>query len=250
MREEIPKSIKCNIGGHHILDAEFGAISLVRRLGQEHSFIVLERFEEGGIRSKVAHLTYKPDTRETKAIIIYNHMSNAKLTELAAKCHSITWQISKAKMEAFEMLMQVEVARGEAGEIDYVMLGKTKVNNLIGASVDVSLPEASVESSKASVIEKRERLQEKIAGLSEETKGKFSKLIPMFEFFTISFFEMLLRNGDNCVTWSISVLESLGIYRTDESKFHPILFANPTAIVDGNLDGDEEPDHTTGCVMC
>jgi len=249
--QEPKKSVKCNIGGTHILDDEFGAISLVRRLGQEHSFLVLERFEEGAIRSKVAHLTYKPETNETKAIILYNHMSNAKLTETAAKCHSITWQISKAQMEAFEKLMEVEVARGAAGEINYVMLGKAKVGRVINASVDASLPEASVDASKASIIEKRQQLEEKVAKLSEKTQGQFSKLLPMFEFFTISFLEMLLREGDNCVTWSISVLESIGIYKTNDSKFNPILFANPTSIIDGNINGDEEEEqYSKGCVIC
>ncbi|GAG15588.1 unnamed protein product, partial [marine sediment metagenome] len=92
------------IGGKHIISNQMWALSLVRKLGREHAFLVTEGMDEGDRFIRETHLIIKDDLKNTKADILVRELDVDELKKLGENCHSKTWSISREQAVALQAL--------------------------------------------------------------------------------------------------------------------------------------------------
>lgn len=247
-KEETTKSFLNIIGGRHIISEDSWALSLVRRLKKEHAFLIIEGIDDGARYTFDAHLVVKEGSNNTKADIIYSEVEVDKLIHIGEKCHSITWNISRAQAIALRALIEAEKARADAGKIDYVMLGGSKAGGVFASTLDASELNSVVKASQASVEDKRMAIDQAIEALPDTPRGKYKAFTLNASYLSTECVDLLLREGHNCCSWAVVMIQAIQI------KYHPGLFktlviVDPSKLVQGNSAGDEEPSSGSRCTM-
>jgi hypothetical protein len=226
---------KTIVGGKHPLNDNLWALSLVRRLGEEHAFLVLEGMLDGMRVAEKIDLKCKPGSNNTKAEIVSREISVQDLVTLGAKCHSITWSIDAAQREALESLVEAEKLRSQANLINYLMLGNSKVSGSVADSAQASGSHVSLHASQSSVQEKRDRINKQLESMPEHSAGRWRKLA---SYMSVESVDMLLRHGHNCYSWSVEVVKAIRLPYQEDS-FKELVICNPTSAIKGNSRGEE-----------
>ncbi len=246
--EETVKSFQNIIGGKHIISEDNWALSLVRRLGKEHAFLIIEGVDNGTRYTFDAHLVVKDGSNNTKADIIYSEVEVDKLLHVGEKCHSITWNISRAQAVALRALIEAEKARADEGRINYVMLGGSKAGGIFAASLDTSGLDGVITASQASVEDKRRLVEQAIDELSETARGKYQEFKLKASYMSLECVDLLLREGHNCCSWAVVMIQAIQI-KYNPGLFKTLVIVNPSSLVQGNTAGDEEPTSGSRCTM-
>jgi ribulose 1,5-bisphosphate carboxylase large subunit-like protein len=196
-------TLKNIIGGNIVLTEDYWALSLVRKENADHAYLILEGVEQGERFIRDAHLVIKEDGNDKKADIIYREISIQKLQEVGANCSSYTWNISKPQAEALINLIQSEQQRAQNNEINYVLMGQSKLNNVFAHSAQ-SLNTEAHSANNASI-------------------------------------DMLTREGHNCHSWAIAMVRTIGLkFANHWTSFIAVI---PRLEVQGTHYADEpEPD--------
>jgi len=213
---------KSLIAGRDLISENQGALSLVRKFGAQHAYLVLERLKEGGQRYTVdAHLVIKQGTEDAPrplGDIVYREITLVDLMKLSEGCHSVTWGVSEDQMETFEKIIEDQQTRAAENKIEYLVFGKAAAAGLFGVSLQQSHSEALEAWSVAN------------------KKGSVS--------------DYLLRKGHNCYSWALSVVLNIGGLNPPHEGFLKCVVRAPHGVIEGTKDGDaEEP--TTGfrCIL-
>lgn len=231
------------IGGHHVINQNVYALSLVRKFAAQHAYLILESINEQGEHvTHDAHLVVKEGTGNTKADIVYRVIELDQLMEVSEGCHSITWNISREQAEALLALIEAEQGRAENNLINYITLGKSKASGFLGSASKASGSEASNDS----IQDIRVRINQEIDGLPEDARGKFEEFQLKAKFASMESVDMLLREGHSCISWAIAMIKAMQI-DYDPGYFKTLVFVNPNTIVNGNHNGNDDP--TTKCVL-
>lgn len=207
---ENTNEIRNMIGGTHFINEEKWSLSLVRKLGQDHAYLILEGIENGSHVCIQAHLVIKDNTDNKKANIIYDSIGCDKLKQLCQGCNSYTWQITKEQGQALIKMIKDEKAKSDRNEINYVLTGKTKLNTFFNASL--------TNDSNASV----------------ENKSRNVSV------------DALVVKGHSCCSWSIAMIETLKL--PAPKSFSPVFVCVPKHIIKGSYNADRlEPETTARC---
>lgn len=203
----------------HCISEELYALSLVRKDGQDHAYLILEGVDDSGGRTIAdAHLVYKEDTKYTKADIIYrDNITIEQLVEAAINCHAYTWHLMPEKAEALLTLIQAEQERGEKGLITYIPLGDTKPSGLFGASSE-KLGSQQIQEDLLNSIEKKFSANNKVSLISRDA------------------LRSLLVSGHNCHSWAEAMVKSLNLPTPE--KWTKFLAYDPKKQINGINNGD------------
>ncbi len=200
------------VGGRYIIDENQGALSLVRKFGAAHAFLLLEGMMHGKRHMLEIHLVIKEGTENKavpKADIIFWAIDIDRLKKLAAGCYHTSWAVTPEQIRALEMIVVEEQGRANRGEIDYFLPGKAPAAGFFGASLQQSRSEALREWS------------------TQHKKGSVS--------------DYLLRSGHNCYSWAASVVRAVGL--NPPTSFVETFIKDPRR----TIVGDAEP--TTKCLV-
>lgn len=207
------------IGGNHLLSEEYGALSLVRKFGAAHAYLVLERVNEGERLTVDVHLVVKHGTEDLpnqKGEIVYREIGFQMLYDLSQGCHSVTWSIDTKQMEAFERLVKQEKKRADQDEIGYCVVGYAKGAGLFGSSLEQlkseSIKEWSIQHSHSSAS------------------------------------EFLLKREHNCYSWAQAMVINLGF--SPPTKWSECFAKDPRRVIEGARDGDASEEPSTGGGKC
>lgn len=210
------KTIIGDKANKHIITQDQWALSLVRKIKKEervrHAYLILEGVDAEGERViQDIHLVTKKGSDDKKADIVYRDISTEEVIAVGESCASYTWGLTKGTnenpglVEQLIALVEGEKERAKNDEINYVLLGKTPINNTLGVSLE------NVHSTA-------------LKGKMETTS-------------TNSVSATLLRDGHNCYSWAKDVVKSLGLPYHKES-WMSFFAADPSREVIGNHNGD------------
>lgn len=217
------------IGGKQVLTSTVGAISIVRRLGADHCFLVIEGLNNEGKRvMKEAHLGWPtvrdamgnvvlerghPKKDKTRTQIYYFDVTLTQLQELGENCVYKTWPINVEQKKRLEAKIVQDTKLAAEGRIAYVMFGKTRTGGSSGASSDA----VGAGDSKQASIEKNHSLL--------ESKG--SSASSVHESVNAS-----LQRGHSCVSWARGAAEvTLGAIDATELLATPFFINRPTDLL-------------------
>jgi hypothetical protein len=238
-------SLKTIVGGMHIITNDIWALSLVRRLDKEHAFLLLEGVYEGRRVAIRIDLKCKEGTNNTKAEIVSRELNVPELIDLAADLHSITWNINTEQRKALQDLIEAEKLRSEAGLINYIMPGKSKVSGSVAASTEASGSYASHNASQVRIQERRENINKQLTLMPEESAGRWRLLA---SYISVESVDMLLRHGHNCYSWSVEVVIAIRL-EYQESFFKQLVVRNPVPAIKGNSRGEDQNSTSTHCTI-
>ncbi len=244
-RDEDRTCQKTIVGGDHRIDDDLWAVSLVRRLGEEHAFLLLEGISDARRFAIKIDLKCKPDSNNTKAEIVSREINIAELIHLGSNCHSITWTIDPKQRKDLLDLVEAEKLRGEAGLINYIMLGNSKVSGSVAGSAEASGLYASLNASQASVQEKRVNIDKHLRLMPEQSAGRWRLLA---RYISVESADMLLRHGHNCYSWSVQIIKAIGL-EYKESVFKKLIICNPVPAIEGNTRGEDEDSTRSYCAI-
>lgn len=188
------------IGGDYQINQHVGTLSLVcKGCGDDHAFLVFERLDSQGKHEiKVAELGYRnisedpnnPEIDTSKAQIYYRKFSLKAIQKKGRNCQSVTSNIHLDQQKQFEQ----RVKDYQQVDLSYIDLGKTKLNNVLGASLDQS---GMVKAKEGSL---------DILGLTNQSTE--SVCHHNYSFFSV---DASLRDGHNCISWAVEMWKHLGL---------------------------------------
>ena len=194
--------MKTIVGGSHVISNDLWALSLIRREGKHHAYLILEGVDKDGERvMQEVHFHIKEGTDGKKGEVTFGDMPIGKLRKVGEKCNSYTWHLTQEQVEKFNSIIISEQKR----DYDYVHFGKTKTGGLLGDSLESSGSKQSKQS-----------LENKSGGSS--------------------CMDALLRKGHNCLSWAKAVVQALEL-RTPTSWVSLMVVA-PKHELQGTHDGN------------
>ena len=213
------------IGGQHDIDQNIWALSLVRKEGADHAYLILEGIDEKGERIiEDMHLVVKKGTNGRKGEVVsrstlyHPTFKLEDIIEVSSDCSSYTWNVNSAQVQKLKELVQSEKQRADKNEINYVLFGDPVLSGIVGASLD-----------QMRSTESKEALAKKSDNHS---------------------MDMLLRTGHNCGSWAIAMARALELqFRTSWLSFVAVY---PAKEIQGAHDGDKGEPTTRppgGCRM-
>lgn len=207
------------INPSHFISERQGALSLVRKLGADHAYLVLERLNRDGKRCIVdAHLVIKKGTEKQPrplGHVIYRAITLGDLMKLSMDCHSVTWGVSEDQMETFDEIVKAQQKQAAEDKIEYVVFGKAAAAGSSGASLEQFHSKVLKDWSVA------------------HKKGSVS--------------DYLLRKGHNCFSWAVAVVLNVGGLKPPQEGFSKCVVRKPYSAVKGTKDGDADQP-TTKCL--
>lgn len=199
------------IGGKIELTANQSALSIVRKNRAEHAFLVLEAIDENGERLIYnAHLVKNETSNGTKALVVFKqNVSVQELIAYAADCNAYTWPITQNEMTTVLELIQYELERAQANEINYLLGGKASaLASIVGSTQYLTSTQVSAEKVEACF-------------KNIETKGnKLTSQVVSRESI-----RSLLVDGHNCLSWTIAIVKAININVPND--FTQCLVVNP-----------------------
>ncbi len=243
--DEERTAMKTIVGGIHLITDAVWALSLIRRLGEEEAFLLLEGISDAKRFAIKIDLKCKPESNNTKAEIVFREINIAELVHLGSNCHSFTWHLSDEKGKALLELIEAEKLRGEAGLINYVMLGNTKVAGSVAGSTEALGLYASLNASQVSVQERRENIDKQLKLMPEQSAKRWRLLASHI---SVESVDMLLRHGHNCYSWSVQIIKAIGL-EYNESFFKKLIICNPVPAIEGNTMGEDEDSTRSYCAI-
>jgi len=260
------------IGGHHTLSKNDWVLSMVRKFGADHAFLVIEGIQDNQYVAFDAHLVIKEGsqgrkgcivlrklalaqveslTQETHSLSATDHFFEAikcdksislrELTNKGKGCSSMSWGISKEAVIACIALIEAFKVRGDQDKIDYIVTGKTYSGGIIGQSLD----KAGCKESKDNSIDLTQASRDKLKQFKTQIASvDIAKALGSELAYTIV--DAALRSGHSCVSWARHIVECFDLHCP--KQWHKFIVHQPKQLLqDGKNLNMDEAESTTNC---
>ena len=226
--------MKNAVGGKHQLTQNISALPLVCRTdGADHAFLVYESLASNGAYGvKIAELGHKnlsddpenPKFDVTKAQIYYEQSTEEWVKKKGEGWLAVTNNIDGDQVA----LLETRIKTYQEMDLNYIKLGKTRLNNILGASSAYS-----------------SGTKKGLLGILEASNEKSHSKASHYSFHSL---DASLRDGHNCISWVIEMWKALGLdYR--DSFLGKFVVVHPTVELKQQIKASESSDKSQCCVM-